>query len=214
YDIKSATPVGRVELLGDAGIVAKDKRPWFGGDQGERPYFSSTEADLSPSGALLAHRAAADQPFDIWSRDGQKSHTVAMKGNEPIQWLRFVDDASLLVSTGKELVLRGVKNESPTIFSVALAAPGPLMLSPGRQYCVAAGPEKITGYRLKDGSVAGTIAVPRGQDVQVKAACHSPDVTRFALLVLDAGKCALYVWDTKTGQPIFGKKLIYANSID
>src|SRR5262249_48772910 len=50
YDIKSATPVGRVELLGDAGIVAKDKRPWFGGDQGERPYFSSTEADLSPSG--------------------------------------------------------------------------------------------------------------------------------------------------------------------
>jgi|GEM_PF-3227950 len=214
YDIKSALPVGRVELRADAGVVLKDKRPWYTGIEGERPYFSAIEADLSPSGALLAHRAAADQPFDIWSRDGQKSHSVAMKGSDPVQWLRFIDDASLLVSTGKELVLRGVKNEAATVFSVALAAPQLLTLSPGRQYCVAAGPEKITWYRLKDGSVAGTIPLPRGQDVQVKAACHAPDGTKFALLVLDAGKCALYLWDTKTGQPIFGKKLIYTRSIE
>ncbi|MFL5339303.1 MAG: hypothetical protein ACJ8F7_03970 [Gemmataceae bacterium] len=214
YDIKSATPLGRVELLPDAGVVAKDKRVWYAGDQGEKSYFSSAESDLSPSGAFLAHRAAADQPFDIWSRDGQKSHTLAMKGSAPVQWLRFLDDASLLVSTGKELVLRGVKNDAPTVFSVALLAPQMLALSPGRQYCVAAGPEKITWYRLKDGSVAGTIPLPRGQDVQVKAACHSPDGTKFALLLLDGGKGALYVWNTKTGQPIFGKKLIYARLID
>jgi hypothetical protein len=213
YDVKSAMPVGRVELLADAGVVPKDKRPWYGGDQGERPYFSSTEADLSPSGSLLAYRAAANQPFDIWSRDGHKSHTLAMKGNAPVQWLRFIDDASLLVSTGNELVLRGVKNEAPTVLSVTLAAPRLLTLSPGRRYCVAAGPEKITWYRLKDGSVAGSIPVPRGQDVQVKAACHAPDGTKFALLVLDGGKCALYIWDMKTGQPIFGRKRIY-DSID
>ena len=48
----------------------------------------------------------------------------------------------------------------------------------------------------------------------MKAACHAPDGTKFALLVLDGGKCALYVWDTKTGQPTFGKKLIYTRSID
>jgi hypothetical protein len=214
YDIRSAMPVARVELLADAGVVPKDKRPWYLGNEGERPYFSSTEADLSPSGALLAHRAAANQPFDIWSRDGHKPHTLAMKGNDPVQWLRFIDDASLLVYTGKELVLRGVKNEAPTVFSVTLAAPRLLTLSPGRQYCVAAGPEKITWYRLKDGSVSGAIPLPKGQDVQVKAACHAPDGTKFALLVLDAGKCALYLWDTKTGQPIFGKKLIYTRSID
>jgi hypothetical protein len=138
-----------------------------------------------------------------------------MKGNDPVHWLRFTDDARLLVSTGKELVLRGVANDAPVVFAVALpAAPQVLTLSPGRQYCVAAGSEKITWYRLKDGSVAGTIAVPRGQDVQVKAACHAPDGTKFALLVLDGGKCALYVWDTKTGRPVFGKKLIYTRSID
>src|SRR5262249_19032454 len=134
---------------------------------------------------------------------------------DPVQWLRFLDDARLLVSTGKELVLRGVANDAPVVFSVALpAAPRVLTLSPGRQYCVAAGPGKITWYRLKDGSGGATIAVPRGQDMQVKAACHAPDGTKFALLVLDGGKCALYVWDTKTGRPIFGKKLIYARSID
>src|SRR5262249_4270615 len=42
----------------------------------------------------------------------------------------------------------------------------------------------------------------------------APDGTRFALLVLDGGKYALYVWDTKTGQPTFGKKLLHARSID
>src|SRR5262249_7780565 len=214
YDIKSATPMGRVELLADAGVVAKDKRPWFGGDQGESPYFSSIEVDLSPSGALLAHRDAGDKPFDIWSRDGQKSHTLAMKGNETVEWLRFNDDASVLVSTGKELVLRRVKNEAPPVFAVALQSPSLLALSPGRQYCVAAGGDKVTWYRLKDGTVAGTIPVPKGQDVQVKAACFAPDGTKFALLVLDGGKCALYVWDTKTGRPLFGKKLIFAMSID
>src|SRR5262245_51435659 len=108
YDVKSAAPVGRVELLADAGVIAKDKRPWFGGDEGERSHYSSTEADLSPSGALLAHRAAADQPFDIWSRDGQKAGSLTMQGNATVQWLRFVDDSTLLISAGDELILRGV----------------------------------------------------------------------------------------------------------